>query len=231
MALTCWLAGWAAAARIAWEPLAVAVAALALFAAAQSTRRALRLRTIEPASARSSLVIAAVLALAPLVLLVLMIVHLRDAAWIAAVAAPALLYAPFLLAKAERHPVARIIAVLAFSAIAPATHALASGRFDRISALLWGALAGYYLVGAVFIMARLRHSSRALWAARALAAVALVASFALHWLIAAAFAPLALRAWLFRPTPERIDARRVGKVELAFSTLAASLVLLSIWVR
>jgi hypothetical protein len=228
MALTCWIAGWAAAARLAWEPLAVAAGIFALFAMAQALRGALRLRTLEPVTALRKTALAAGLGLLPLAVLALLAMRLG---WVALLALPAVVYAPFLLFQSERRPIARVIAIAAFSAIAPATHALALGAFTRVSAILWAALASYYVVGGIFIMARLRHSTGALWAARLLALTAFGSALALHWLLAAAFAPLVARTWLFRCTSERPDPRRVGKAELAFSSLAASLVLLSIWMR
>jgi hypothetical protein len=151
-------------------------------------------------------------------------------------AIPALAYAPFILMQAERRPAARILAVVAFTALAPATYALAAGTFDRTAAILWGSLAAYYLVGAVFIMARLRKSTPALWVARILAVAAAGGALACpsqglaHWILAAGFVGLAVRAWLFR-FGAPLNPRRIGMVELAYSSAAALLIVVAIWMR
>lgn len=233
MALTCWLAGWLAALKPAWAPLLVAAAVLALFAAAQALRGWTRLRTVEPSTARGHLLRAAVISLIPLGVAAFVAVRMPV---LLTLAIPALAYAPFILMQAERRPAARILAVVAFTAIAPATHALASGAFDRVSAILWGSLAAYYLLGAIFIMARLRRSLPAVWVARILSVAAAGGALACpsqrlaHWILALAFVGLAVRAWLFRfgapPNP-----RRIGLIELAHSSVAALLIVVAVWLR
>lgn len=243
MALTCWLAGWLAAlkpldstphgASVVAGPLAVAAAVIALFAAAQALRGWTRLRTVEPSSARRHLLRMALISLIPLGVAANVAFRMPV---LLTLAIPALAYAPFILAQAERRPAARVLAVVAFTALAPATHALAAGAFDRVSAILWGSLAAYYLTGAIFIMARLRRSVPALWVARILSVIVAAGALACpsqglaHWVLALAFAGLAVRAALFR-FGAPLDARRVGMIELAHSSVAALLIVVAIWLR
>lgn len=237
MALTCWAAGLVAVRPFAWEPLAVAPAIVAVFVAAQAARNAQRLRGVEPGAARRS-AIAALMALLPAAGIFAWLAHRApDPAWLAALALPAVAYAPILLGRVERHPAARLLAIGAFCSIAPATYALGAGRFGVVAGMLWGAFAGYYLLGGLFVMARLRRSAAALAAVRVLSVAALAGSFACssrnlaQGLLAAAFALLALRAWAYRPAAGAVSPRRIGRTELAYSSLSALLIIAAILLR
>lgn len=230
MALTCWIAGWLAAWRLAWEPFVVAAAVIGLFSAAQNLRTARRQWGPDrPAALR--LLGAAVLALlVPAAALGLFVWRRLDPGWLAGMGALSALYAPFLFSGSERSPWARLLAVVAITAVAPATYASATGRFDAVAAALWSCLGAYYVVGSVYVMARFRKSGAALWAARLASTLAAgaVAFGATHWLMAGGFVCLAARTWLHRPGPARVDPRRVGNLELGFGTVAAAFLLAGI---
>lgn len=238
MALTCWLVGWAAAPKPAWEPLLIAIAVVCLLAAAQSLRSARRLWTHVPLIARRHVLRLPLLLLVPAGALVMLLRRVPEVGWVMAMLAPALTYAPLVLAGEERLPVARLLAVAAITAIAPATLATVRGSFGPEASALWAALGGYFLIGALFVMARLRRTAGALFmlALVRLAAPAAAATMfvwgAAHWLLALPFLILAVRAWGVRagrtaPT----DPRRVGKREIVYSVAAGVLVLAGLWAR
>ncbi len=232
MALTCLGAGWAAAARWAWEPLALLAGLVSLFAAAQHLRSWRRLGAVDPAAARRSLLAASLGLVLPAAALAVFALKVRDAAWIAAIGVPGALYAPALLAGAERRPWARVLAVVALTGAAPAAYGAAAGSFGRPALLLWASLGGYFLVGALFVMARLRRSSAVLRLVRVLAPAAGAVLWAGSgpWL-AAPFLLVALRSWMHRGTDAPVDPRRLGHAEIGYAFAAAGLVLAGFWLR
>jgi hypothetical protein len=236
MAGTCWIVGWAAAHALAWEPLLLAAGTVALFAAAQSLRTVRRLWVHDRPAAHRALMPVAPMLLVPVAALAVLVRRAPDQAWIAAIAMPAMIYAPIVLAGEERLPIARVLAVVALTGLAPATYAAASGRFGATALVLWAALGGYFILGALFVIARLRRTSSsgialALVRVATPAAAAAMAAWAGHLVLAVPFALLALRAWIFRAPPEPTDPRRIGRAELVHSLAAAALVLAGVWLR
>jgi hypothetical protein len=169
--------------------------------------------------------------------LALVIHRVTDPMWIVLVTLPALLYAPVVLTGTERRPAFRVLAVVALTAIAPATYLVASERADAVAAILWGALGGYFLLGSIFVMARFRRSRAALWVARLAATAAFAGAVVCssrggaHWVLSGAFLTLAARAWAHRSTERPADPRKVGQAELVFGAAATLLVLAGIWLR
>jgi hypothetical protein len=219
MALGCWAVGWAAARTWAWEPLVIALAAVGLIRAAEALKRR-RPPILGPAA---------------LVLAVPLLAERTDETSFAALALPSILTAGLLVARLERLAASRLVATAAITSLAPAAYIAAAGRFDATAALLWLSLGGYFALASLFVMARLRRSRALLWAVRllgpsifALAVLCPSPRFA-HAILGSVFLVLSLRAWTYRATAARIDPRRVGRLELGFSTATALLVLAAAW--
>jgi hypothetical protein len=151
--------------------------------------------------------------------------------WAPALVLPAILYGGLVVAGLERLATSRLTAVAALTAFAPATYAASTGRADRVALLLWLSLGGYFMLDSLFVMARLRRSRKMLWAVRvlapAVAAGVLASSFrgSLSGVLAAAFGILGLRAWIPTAGDRPVRPERLGRVELAFGTLSALLIL------
>ncbi len=231
MALTCWLVGWAAGFRLAWEPLVVAGAVVCLFAASQGIRAA---RTLWVHDASAALRIARVipaLLIIPALALVVVVSRITDEAWLLALILPGLLYGPIIICGIERLPVGRILAVVALTAIAPATYGVARGTIDERAAMLWITLGGYFLLASLLVIARIRRGTRILLPlVRSAAPLAIAVALFAHtpWLLVMPFAIVAVRAWSVARS-EEVDARSLGNRELLFSATAAGLILLGLW--
>lgn len=229
MGLTCWAAGALASLTLAWQPLVPALATVGFFAAAQALRTARLLRVHDRPRAINRLVTAALLGLLSSAVMIPAFLRAPHWIWWAALALPALAYAPFLLAGRERHPAARALAAIAISGLAPVAYACATGRFGAPAAMLWASLGGYFILGSIFVMARFRRSRAMLWISRASATLAFSAVIlAIHWIVAAGFMALAIRTWAWKPAG-KIDPRRTGNIELAFGCASAIFVVLGIW--
>lgn len=234
MALTCWICGWGTAWRPAWEPLVLAFMVVGLLAAAQAFRRFRRLASADAGQSRRALLGALTLSVAAAAPAVLLKDRFGGLTWWVALAAPALMYAPLLLSGAERHAAARVLAVVAITAIAPATFLASGGLPGWIPAVLWAALGGYFVLGALFVMARIRRRPAALLTARLLATAAAAGALLaapsrpVAWFLAAPFAVLAVRAWAWRTPEATPDPRRIGRAETAFAAVSALLVLAGI---
>ncbi|MBI4564574.1 MAG: hypothetical protein HY716_07785 [Planctomycetes bacterium] len=237
MALICWILGWAAAAKLAWPPLLIGGGALSLFAGATVLRLSRRLWTHERDHAWRMLRFLLPLLILPALAALVLLVRTRDEAWLAAAATPALLYAAVMAGGRERHPLARMLAVVALTALAPLTYASAAGMFGVRAASLWVASGGFFGFGSLYVMARLRTSSAS---SRALAVVRIVAPAAgilmivwsaAHPVMGAPFLVLGIRAWLYRAAGARPDPRRLGRAELAYGALSCAAILAGFWLR
>lgn len=224
MALTCWAAGWAASLAWAWEPLVLAAATMGLFVAGEALKRP-----------RHPLIPVGAALLAPVAALAWFLHVAPDEDWALALVMPSILYAGVIVARLERLPVSRMLAVAAISALAPAAYGVSAGRFGIVAALLWLSLGGYFLLSSLFVMARLRHSWAMLWMLRGVTTASTVATMLCpssgmgHWILAVAFLVLTVRAWAFQPDGVRVSARRVGLRELGWSVATLALVLAAVW--
>jgi hypothetical protein len=224
IAFTCWGTGWAAAFRWTWEPLLLGAAFVSLLVAGQALQR----------PRHPILPLAGALFLPGLVL-AWFIDRVGDEFWILPLVMPSLLYAGVIVARIQRLPVSRLLAVVALTAVAPATYGVARGEFGSGAAILWGALGGYFFLSSMFVIARLRRSRAALWAVRVAASAALVASAACPSrtpaaiFLSAVFLILAARTWLGGLPSGRVDPRRLGRAEAAFSVTSALLILIAVW--
>jgi hypothetical protein len=211
MALTGSACGWAAAGAVKGAPLAVVGAVAWLLASAE------RLRSFRAAPSVRGLALALAMSFPPaLALAALSSLWAGNEAWTAAVALPWIFYGGLLLAGLERLPLARLVGVAALTSTAPATYAAASGSFGPIAAMLWLALGGYFMLDALFVMARLRGSRGMLWAVRAGASAVAAGTLmgvlqSLHHVpIVVVFGVLAARAWIHPADAPRPDPRRAG---------------------
>ncbi|MBI2921359.1 MAG: YwiC-like family protein [Planctomycetes bacterium] len=229
-AIGCWACGWAVAGRWAWEPLLLPVAAVLLLQAAACLRGSLRTRHENELPSRPGWLrfaafttAAAATGLAAL--------HDAPLPWIAGLALPGLAYGAVIVAGKERAPAARGLGLAAFAGIGPAAYGTAAGQFGLEAALVWASLSAYFALVAALLVARLRASMPVLWGARLAAPAAAAGALAAasgghaHWLLAAAFAMLALRAWAERARVPYGDPVRAGKTELVFSSAAVALIL------
>ncbi|MBI2930993.1 MAG: YwiC-like family protein [Planctomycetes bacterium] len=235
MALTCWVVGWGASLKITWEPLVMGLAVVTLFAAAQAIRVARRAWTHDRPAARRVLVPLPALLVPPLAALIVLLWRVSDPWWSAALIAPAILYAPLVVAGEERRAAARVLAVVAITGLAPATYLVVPDASSAKAGALWASLGGYYLLGSLFVMARLRRTSSAtmsLALVRFLAPAAAVGvAFwdAGHWILSLPFVMLSIRAWVHSRKAASVDPRHVGRCELAYGVTAGVLILIGLW--
>lgn len=237
MALMCWLCGWVSARQAAWTPVVLAACAVVLMIAVQAVRSYRHVRTHDPAEAFRWLTVVAVSGVAAAALGLLVVDRWLDPAWGAAIGVLLTLYGTIVVSGRERHPLSRVVGVAAVTAIAPLTYAAITGVFDVVALIGWAVLGGYFLLGAIFVMARFRRSVPALWVARLAtpcAAVALALAVPWKpegWILAIPLVILAVRAWLFRPVAVPIDPRLIGRRELLFGAASTLIVLIGLWLR
>jgi hypothetical protein len=224
MALVCWATGWLASLTWSWEPILIAAAAAFLFVTGEALKRP-----------RHPLLPLALVLLVPAAGLAWFLRVAPDEDWAIALVMPSILYAGVIVARLERLPASRLLAVAAMTALAPVSYGLASGGFGAPAALLWLSLGGYFLLGSLFVMARLRRSAGMLWGVRAsttasaLAAMLCPSEGVGHWLLAIVFLVLAVRTWVYQPRGPKLNPRRVGLRELGWSLATLALVLAAVW--
>ena len=236
IATICWVCGWAATQQAAWEPLAIAGAVFLLLLAAQVLRSVRRLWEPDPRAAWRKVALLAAILLPPAGLLSWYVLRVQADHWALVPILPALLYTGAIISGSERVPINRILAIVAMTGIAPATYASVTGMMDITAMMLWATLGGYFVLGGILIMAKLRKSLPALWIVRVMSPLAAAGPILCsvvrdtgHWVLAGVFIILAIKAWVYRPSAKPVDPRRVGQAELAYSGLAMVLVIAALW--
>lgn len=227
MLATCWICGWAAALAFRLDTALVLVGFSALLLSAQPFREGKCLWKVPLLFAFGGGSLAAVV-----------LRHPGYESQLLFIALPVVLYLPVVVLHVERHIASRVLATAAITAVAPLTYWATTGVLDAAAWILWAALASYFALAALFVVARLRNSTACLWISRIGALMAVVGAAwcssqrGAHWILSLAFALLAVRVWTYRQQPGTgPPVRRIGRMELLHSALSSLLVLTSLWLR